>query len=206
MRSVRIALALGLIAVATALGVVLSRAPLTVAASNGIQARPDVTTIRSARVICQDGGTIPAGTTAVRISLSANVGPSIQLSVLSHLQRATSGSREAGWGTDETVTVPVSRIAQTIQESRLCLTLGPPAEWMQVNGERGRTSIGTHRTLLRFEYLRPSRRSWLSIASSVASRLGLARAAAGAWVAYVVVAGMIAVSALVARLLLRELS
>jgi hypothetical protein len=206
MRSVRYALAVGLVAVAAALGVVLSRAPLTVAASNGIPARPDVTIIRGARVICQDGGAIPASTTAVRISLSANVGPSIHLTVLSHLQPVTSGSREAGWGTTETVTVPVARVAQTIESARLCLTLGPTAELIQVNGARGRTSTGAHRTLLRFEYLLPGQRSWLSLASSVASRLGLARAAGGAWVAYVVVAGMIAVLVLASRLILRELS
>jgi hypothetical protein len=205
MRSTRFALAVGLIAVAAALGVVLSRPPLTVAGSNGIPAQPSVALLRHGRVICQTSPTLPAGTTAIRISLFANVGPSLHLRVLSGSKLVTSGARAAGWGTDATVTVPVSPIAHAVSPARICMTIGPTAETIQVNGERITTHAGAHRTLLRFEYLRPGQRSWLSIASDVAARLGLARAS-GAWVAYAALAAMIAVFALASRLILRELA
>jgi hypothetical protein len=204
MLRVRLALAVGLVAVAIALGLVLTSAPLTVAATNGVAARPDVATVRRSRVICQRGETVPAGTTSIRVSLSANVGPSIGLEVLVGGKLVTSGKREAGWGVDETVTVPVSRVAQTVSDTRICLNIGPLAEALQVNGEKAETTNGHRADLLRFEYLRPGSRSWLSGASALATHIGVTRGA-GAWVAYVALAAALAAAALASSMVLREL-
>jgi hypothetical protein len=201
---VRLALAAGLALTAVALGVVLSRPPLIVAGANGVPANLAVAYINGGETACQGGGTLPAGTEAIRVSLSANTGPRVSLSVLSGSTVVTEGERDAGWGIDETVSVPVRRVPATIRGARICTTIGPAAEAVQVNGARAGTSGGGHAILLRMEYLRPGPRSWLSLAASIARRMGIARAPGGAWVAYLAIAVMLAVCVLASRLLLRE--
>jgi hypothetical protein len=205
MLPVRLAVVVGLVAIAAMLGVVLSHAPLSVAGTNGVPAHLEITTIRKGGVICQAGGTLPEGTTAIRVSLSANVGPRVELSVFSGSRLIADGHREAGWGVTETVTVPVARMPLTVAATRVCTTIGPAAEAIDINGTKTGAGANSHTILLRIEYLRPSRSSWLSLASSLASGMGIAHAGGGAWVAYVAIAAMIAAAAIAVRVLLREL-
>jgi len=202
--SVRLALAAGLLATAAALGLVLSSSPVAVAGSDGVAAKLGVEHIYGSETSCQGGGTVPRGTTAVRVSLSANIGPQVSLEVLSGSTLVTEGKRSAGWGVDETVTVPVKRVPRTISDSRICITTGAVVEPLQVNGLPVKTAGGVI-VLLRFEYLRPSSSAWLSLVSAVAHRMGLAHAPDGTWVAYMLIGLMLAVSATAARLVLREL-
>jgi hypothetical protein len=204
MPSVRIALAAGLTVTAVALGIVLSRSPLAVAGSNGVPANLAVAHYFTSHTGCQAGGTLPQGTTAIRVSLSANVGPQVNLEALSGEKLVTTGERDAGWGVDETVTVPVRRVAGTVREARICLTTGPVVEPLQINGALARTPSGEV-ALLRMEYLRPSSVSWLSLVPSVAQRMGLAHAPGGTWVAYMLIILMVGVAGLATRLALREL-
>jgi hypothetical protein len=55
------------------------------------------------------------------------------------------------------------------------------------------------------EYLRPGRKSWWSLASSVAHHMGLGHAASGTWIVFLVLALMLTVVILASRLALREL-
>jgi hypothetical protein len=199
---VRLALAAGLLLAAVGLGVVLSRAPLTVVGSNEIPDHLAVAFIRGPDATCQPGGTLPQGTEAVRVSLSVNTGPSVALKVLSGSALITEGSRGAGWGIDESVTIPVRRVPRTIRGTRICMAIGPSVEGIQVNGARARLANGRAALLLRTEYLRPGPRSWLSLAASIAGRMGLDRAPSGAWVAYLAIVVMIAVAILASRLIL----
>src|SRR3984885_8866114 len=201
---VRLALAVGLVAVA--LGVVLSRSPLTVAGTNGVPAKIAVSFIRTAERTCQAGGTLPQGTRAIRVSLSANTGPKVAVKVYSGATLVTEGEHEAGWGVDETVTVPVTRVRRTISEAIVCTSVGVPVEPLQINGSTVRSSSGAVAAVLRLEYLRPGRRSWLSLASATAQAMGLDHAPNGAWGAYLVIAALLAMAALALRLLLRELT
>lgn len=202
--SVRLTLAAGLTLMCVALGVVLARAPLTVAGTNNVPANFAVTFIEGGRTSCQPGGTVPQGTTAIRVSLSVNIGPRVAVKVLAGSTLVTEGAREAGWGVDETVTVPVRRVPRTVRATRVCTTIGPAVEAIQVNGVRVRTQTG-QAIVLRMEYLRPGPSSWLSLASSVADHFGVAHAPSGSWVAYVVIAVMIALFAFTSRVALRGL-
>ncbi len=206
MLRVRLALAAGLAVTAAALGIVLSRPPLTaVAGSNGFPADPAVAFIRRGDVVnCQGSGTVPRGTEAIRVSLSANIGPRVSLKVLSGSTVVTEGERDAGWGADESVTVPVRRVPRSIPEAGICTTVGPVVEPIQINGAPVRTAGGRHALWLRMEYLRPGPRSWLSLVASIANRMGIAHAPSGAWVAYLTIAVMFAVGLLATRLVLRE--
>jgi hypothetical protein len=207
MPGVKIALAAGLVIAAAALGVVLSGMPLSAAASNGVPARSSVafTPTQSHDRNCGPGGTLPTGTQAIRVSLSANVGPRVAVEALSGPTVVTEGARDAGWGIDETVTVPVTRVPQTIHRARICTTVGRSVEPIQINGASVRVAGGAPEIALRMEYLRPGQSSWLSLAPSVARRMGIAHAPSGTFVAYLVIATMIAVSAVASRLVLREL-
>jgi Predicted membrane protein (DUF2142) len=197
----RLALAAGLTVMAAALGVVLSRPPLTVAGTNGVRLTADAP---SRAPTCQPGGTLPRGVTAIRLSLVANTGPSVSVRVVSGSTILTRGERASGWGVDETVTVPLEPVARAIPGVRVCVTLGPAAEVIYATGARVRTPAGAQVIRLRLEYLRPGSGSWLSLVPSIAHHMGLARAPSGTWVAYAVIAVMLAASALALRLVLRE--
>jgi hypothetical protein len=56
------------------------------------------------------------------------------------------------------------------------------------------------------EYLRPQPKSWWSLASSIAYRMGLGRAVGGTWIVFLALALTLAVALLALRLTLRELS
>jgi hypothetical protein len=204
MLRVRLGLAAGLAGTVLALALVLSRPPLVLGGSNGVAPNFAITFTRGSETICQPGRTLPAGTEAIRVSLSPNIGPKVDLKVFSGSKTITEGEREAGWGVDETVTVSVKRVAHTTRDTRICTKIGPAAEGVQVNGEH--VTVGGRQAIwLRMEYLRPGQRSWLSLGPSIASRMGLAHSPTGAWAGYAAIAVMIAVCGLASRLVLREL-
>jgi hypothetical protein len=206
--SVGAALTVGLVLVGIALVIVLSGSPLTVAGSNLIPANPEIASVKGGSSGCQPGGTVPAGTSAIRISASANTGPSVTLKVFSGPLLISQGSRAAGWGVSETVTVPVTRVPRTILGATLCTAFGPSIENIQLNGAVVKGAPGSHgagHVALRIEYLRAGPSSWWSLASGVAHRMGLGRAPGGGWVVFLLIALMLAVAALASRLALREL-
>jgi len=208
-RSVRVTLAVGLTLLVTAILVVLSGSPPTVVGTNSIHANRAVEYAKGGSSRCQPSGTIPGGTTAIRISASANTGPRVTLKALSGPLLITDGERDAGWGVDETVTVPVKRVPQTIPNAIICIAFGAAIEPIQINGATVQTRTGTGEiasaVLLRLEYLRPGNASWWSLASSVAGRMGRGHAPGGAWIVFLLIALMIAVATLASRLILREL-
>ncbi len=205
MLRVRLGLAAGLLGIAVALALVLARPPLVLAGSNEVAPKFAIEFTRGGETICQPGHTVPQGTEAIRVSLSPNIGPSVRLVVSSGSEVITEGERDPGWGVDETVLVSVKRVAHTAYNTRICTKIGPAVEGVQVNGERV-TVNGGQAIWLRMEYLRPGPSSWLSLGPSIASRMGLAHAPAGAWVGYMVIAVMIAVCGFASRLVLRELA
>lgn len=204
MLRVRLGLAAGLLGIVVALVLVLARPPLVLAGSNGVAPNFAITFTHGGETICQPGRTLPQGTEAIRVSLSPNIGPRVHLKVSSGSKVITEGERDPGWGVDETVIVSVKRVAHTAYNTRICTDIGPAVEGVQVNGERVKVG-GGEAIWLRMEYLRPGRSSWLSLAPSIATRMGLAHAPAGAWVGYLAIAVMLVVCGLASRLVLREL-
>jgi Predicted membrane protein (DUF2142) len=202
-RRVRAALAAGLATMAVALAVVLSGSPASVIATNGVSSARVAAFLRHAGSLgCQPVGTVPQGTDAIRVSLSANVGPSVSMAVLSASSVVTHGERPAGWGASYTVTVPVRPLARAIADARVCTTVGPVVEPLELYGTR--TPGSSRRPLLRMEYLGPGSRSWLSLIPSIAANAGIGHAPSGTWVAYLAVAIMVAAAALAVGLVLRQ--
>jgi hypothetical protein len=209
MRRVPLALAGGLACVVVALGLSLSEAPLTIAGTNGIKAHHDVGNTGGEITICQAGGTLPKGTSAIRVSLSANIGPLVTVKLTGAGRVLARGTRRAGWGISETVTVPIKRAPASVAGVTVCTTAGRSIENVEINGSVLKTidanGRSDHAIALRVEYLRTGHASWLSLASSVTRHLGLGRSPSGTWLAYLVMALMMAVAGLTSRLLLREL-
>jgi hypothetical protein len=211
MGSVRIALVLALALVAIALGVVLSGSPpiLTRAAPLA-----DFTKLSGAGGpvrLCQGGEVLPRGTSAVRISLEALIGPPVALTASSGGHVLAAGRRGAGWSTGS-VTIPVRPLAGSYSNVTVCAQLGQPRKQpVNVDGiptspaqaaHAGTQSAGGRMIV---EYLRPSDTSWWSLVRSVARRMGLGHAIHGAWVALLVAAMMGVLAGLMSWVLVREL-
>jgi hypothetical protein len=208
-RSVRIALSVGLALVAIAIGVLLTRSPVTVAGTNSVTAEPHVSFAPGGSTGCQQAGTVPQGTSGVRLSFSENTGPAVTVRLLSGGEIVTEGERPAGWGSDETVTVPVKRVTRTIPNARICVSFGEAVERVLVNGSLTSASRAPGNSpgivRLRIEYLRSGHSTWWSLASTIAHRMGFGHAPSGTWIVFLLIALAITTTALASRLLLREL-
>ena len=209
MCSVKVALAVGLALTALSAGVVLSHSPLVVAATNSIPADGIGEDARSGVPICQSNEILPAGTSAIRVSLATNTGPKLSLEALVGSRVITYGQRAAGWGTAETVTVHVKRVSHTTRDVNICITPGPILEPVEIQGAIVGTDTGESHTTptsrFRIEYLRSGHRSWWSLATSVARRLGLGHAPSGTWIVLLLLALMAVVTTMTSWTILREL-
>ena len=207
---VRAVLAIGLVLVAGAVGLVLSGSPVRILRTNSALLHAVLGSAHGGMTICQAGEAPPSGTSAVRLSLSAGIGPRVELVLLSGRHVLTRGTRGAGW-TGSDVTVPVRPIDHTDAPATVCFALGESREAMSMFGEPSAPSTAASSEgepfpgRLRIEYLGAGTRSWWSSALSVARRIGLGRAPSGTWVALLVASLMTVVVALASFLSVRDL-
>jgi hypothetical protein len=206
---IKVALVVGLVLIAVAFVVTLAHAPLTVARSGVATEHTVVITTKSAAA-CQARETLPRGTTALRVSLTAALGPRVTVKVLSGSRVITHGATPPGWS-DASVTVPVRPLPRTVAPVKVCFAM------TQMNGKvamRGtptdgalaaRSTQGPLPGRMGIEYLRPGDSSWWSQAAAVVRRLGLGRAASGTWNALLVMALVASVIALSSWLVVKEL-
>lgn len=212
MRSVKIVLAVGLTAVAIAIGLVLAHSPMSVAGTNrirGQQDEPIASTNRSAGY-CQAHEVLPRGSSAIRIWLDAAAGPRVRVVVSSGGREITDGVRGSNW-IGGSVTVPVRPLSRTVSGVTICVSFRLRDEIVVVQGHATSSTIAAHegRRALKgriwIEYLRPGTRSWASLAPEVARRMGLGRAGAGTWIVFAAFALLASVAVLASNLALREL-
>jgi hypothetical protein len=201
---VRAALAAGLALLAVAIAVRVSRPPLTVFATNSTKAEGTIANTQGNTTFCQGDETLPAGASAMRLSVSVNVGPKVTVTVLSGSQVLAKGVQAAGW-TGEQITVPIVPVPSTVTGASVCIAIGPAVESIGLTGVKAPHPTGEAPGKVRVEYLHPGNRTWLSMAGAVARRLGLGRSPSGTWIAFVPILLMLAALVLTARLVLREL-
>lgn len=203
----RIALLVGLALALIAVCLTLTRHPVGVTRANGVRTSREVAMLPSGASICQGGESLPRDTTAIRLSLFAYVGPSIELRVFSGTRTLTRGDRGAGW-TAGSVTIPVARQFQSASGVTVCATLGQTVRGVSVLGQESARETGASTAGRRLparmsiEYLRPRSASWWSSILPVARRMGLGRAPAGTWIAVLLAVLMLAASALACRIAL----
>ena len=212
MGSVKIALAAGLALLVVAIAVTLARSPMVLARKNGTPLKEErIAMTFDAATYCQGDELLPAGTTAIRLSLSAYTGPSVSVRVSAGGHAITGGTRGSGW-TGRVVTVPVRALARAVPATTVCASFRPHDEHIIVFGKTTPPASAAHdgphalAGRMWIEYLRPGSRTWASLAPSTARRLGLGRVAAGTWNALLVVELLAAIVGLASMLVLGELA
>jgi hypothetical protein len=260
MRAAGIVLIAGLLALAAALVLVLSGSPAVLAGTNGIEPAARLAAVPGSGSGCQARETLPAHTTAIRLSLEASSGPRVAIAVRAPAAGTagaggTAGSAGAaaavraagtagavgpivargqsapGW-LAKVVTVPLAPLDRAVRDVTVCFAFrganerisflgAPSARRVAASYSAGRPvgspaggaagglpgSPGGVRALpgrIAIEYLRAGSRSWWSLASSTARRMGLGRAWAGTWVAIAVACLMASAIAAGAWLIVRE--
>ena len=173
-----IVLAAGLVLIAAILGVTLARSPPTLAGTNRVPAESLIGLAERDVGACQTSETLPAGTSAIRLSLVSIIGPRVAVRVLSGGRVVTRGSTGAGWTSSE-VTVPVAPLARGVSPVTLCVQLSDLNGEVEFKGahtsapvavsERGERLHGR----LRVEYVRAGHSSWLSLISAIARHVSL---------------------------------
>ncbi len=210
MRSVAVALSVGLALLVVAIITILARSPLTVAGTNSVPETVNNELHKGNLSSCQPVGTFPKGTSAIRIAIEpTSAGPTVTAKVLSGTRVLTQGQLIDGWGSASSATVPVKPLAQTLKNAVICTTIGPATLPFKIRGTPARQSAANANKLqavvLHMEYMRPGPKSWWSLAPSIAYHMGLGRAASGTWIVYFTIVLMLAVAILAARLTLKEL-
>jgi hypothetical protein len=159
----------------------LSQSPAVLAGTNSIPAKTIVAATKGGIETCQDNELVPAGTTALRIWMTGNVKPAVRVEVLVGQQVVATGTQESGW-LGKVDTVPVTRVPRTIYDAQVCVTIDRAVEEIDLfGGPIPHPRRGEPAAEMRIEYLRPGQRSWWSLASSMAQRIGLGRAPSGTW-------------------------
>ncbi len=210
-RSVAVALAIGLTLLGVALIVVPTHSPYTLIGTNAIRGSDYIELEEKGKLeSCQSTGTIPRDTSAIRLGIEGlyfSPAVTIKISADSHLLREA--AHRPGGPSAPTVTVPVERLTHAVNAASICIAVGPAREPIRYYGAPKHSSIPhanqLQEAVLQMQYLRPGTKSWWSMTSSIAYHMGLGRAPSGTWIVFLVIALMLAVVFISARLTLEEL-
>ncbi len=208
---IKAALAGGLALIAVALVVTLAHAPATVTETTVPPATQFTATTLNGSGGCQRGELLPPDTTAIRLGLFAVTTPAVAVKVFAGPRVVTEGTLAPGWS-GEGATVPVDRVlARAVSPVTVCFTVTSVTGAVQMVGKTtppAEATVAEAKPLpgrISIEYMRPGRRSWWSLAVSVARRLGLGRAYGGTGNALLVMALAITVLTLSSWLVVRDL-
>jgi hypothetical protein len=207
---VKLVLAAGLLAIAAAIALTLSRAPSTVARANLPLTHTRLIETTQPAAACQAGEVLPAQTTAIRLGLSTNIGSRVTVQVFSGSHVVTTGERGPGWR-GASVAVPLRALSQAVPEAKVCFQLSDLNAMIKMLGVptgHATAAVAEGKALpgrMHIEYLRAGRASWWSMVTAVARRLGLGRATSGTWNALLVLGLATLLVALSTWLVNREL-
>lgn len=225
MSKFKVTLAASLVVMIAAIALVLTAAPPRVARANGPIASQGLGVTQNELTLCQSGETLPAGVTAIRVSIVAFIGSNMQVVLLHNGKVLTRGSRNPAWS-GSTATIPIKPVAQTVSNVETCFAWVPNSELLQIfgtpvtrahqnsaamifknNARNPGVPIGEGQLLrgrVQIEYLAPGSGSWWTRIGSVATHMGFGHFISGDAVALLALALMAAVGILTVRLALRE--
>ena len=206
---IRVAIAIGLALTIVAVSVSLARSPLVRAGTDGTPLPTEIGANAVPTTICQGEETLPAGTTAIRVSMLSLLGPKIKLVASAEGQTVTTGELGSGW-TGSVVAIPVHRVVGTHAHAKVCISLAKRQQLVNLRGANTKFSpaVTEGKQVLpgrmRFEYLRPDNKSWLSLALPTARRIGLT-VGGGGLIVVVPLMLLLSAAALTSWLLIRDL-
>lgn len=210
MKGTTLALLFSLALMAIAIVVTLSGSPVAVLGANSTFANGYLAETTASAQACQGGETLPAGTSMIRLTLTAEVGPPTRVYATSGGRPLTSGSVGSGW-TGGSVSIPVKRVAARVSGARVCFALDASKETVGIVGSPTAANVAARDRngailpgRIKVEYLSAAHSSWWSNTLNVARRIGLGHAPSGTWVVFLTIALMGALVAAASWLLLRE--
>ncbi len=204
-----IVLAVGLALTFVAVAVAASRSPLKLLSASSTTIEGGLGGLASGASFCQPGETLPAGTSAIRFPLSSAYGPAMSVEVRAAGALVTKGSRGGEWVGP--TAIAVGTVKRTVTDATVCLKVGTVTEGTSLSGGKAgkghRASLNGRPTgaATRIEYLRPGPKSWASLASSIAKRMGLGNASGGEWIVFLLIALMLAVIGIASGALISDL-
>ncbi len=206
---IKLAIAVGFALIAIGVGVGLARTPLVLAGSNGTPLSSEVGATSVPATVCQGEETVPAGTTAIRASMLSLLGPRAKLVARSGGRVVTTGEIGYGW-TGAIATIPVARVVGAHAHTQICITLAKRRQLVNLRGANTKVApavldgkqVLTGR--MRFDYLHPDSKPWISLIVPTARRIGLNVGGSGAIVLIPLLLLMTA-GALTSWLLVRDL-
>jgi hypothetical protein len=209
-RQAKVALGIGVAVLAVICAYTLTRSPPRV-----VRADPPPTSILTGLYgegeVCQGNEILPAGVSALRLSLAAYFGARIRLTAYAGSRLLLEGRRGPDW-TGTSVTVPVKPLSRSTSHVKICFDIAPNSESIFFFGRETPSSeaatvppSGRLSGRIGIEYLAASRGSWWSRLLTVARHMGLGRVFSGTWLVLVIAALMAAVGLLAVRVTLREL-
>lgn len=205
---IKVAIATGLALTAFAVGVSLARSPQVRAGSDGTPLPGEIGATYKPATLCQGAETIPAGTTAIHISILSLLGPRLELTARSHGRVVTTGELGYGW-TGSSATIPVRRVVGNHPRSEVCVSMAKRQQLVNFRGENTKFSPTTEdgRVLsgrLRLDYLREAGKSWWGLLRPTIRRMGLG-VGGGGWIVLLPLMALAAAAALASWLLARDL-
>jgi hypothetical protein len=206
---IRLTIAVCLIVTATCVGVAVARRPLVVAATDGTPLPGEIGETAVPTTVCQPEETIPEGTTAIRVSLLSLLGPRLKLVARAGGQAITTGELGYGW-TGAVIAIPVARVESTYKHATVCISMAKRQQLINLRGfdTKFAPAVTEGNEVLpgrmRFEYLRPDKSSWLSLARPTARLMGLT-VGGGGGIVFVPFLLLLSVAALSSWLLRRNL-
>jgi hypothetical protein len=209
-RAKLVVVSVGLAITAATLVVVLSESPPRVLATTSPATEEVAVSDVGYLAACQANETLPRGTTAIRISLAAFIGPPVKVTIVSHGHKIAAGGHESAWSGQD-VTVPLREVSRTVPAVTVCFATVPLRDELIAYGRRTGKATAAYTSTgaalpgrVSIEYLGAGGTSWLSLITTVARHMGLGRGWSGTWVALLVAMLTLAASALAYALLLRE--
>lgn len=208
---VAVVLVLGLLAIAIAGVVALSRSEPRRSGTNLISDVGFVIPLAPGQQLCEPGELLPGDTGALRLTADSGAypGPRLRASIIAPQGPVSSGELKPGWRSGA-VLIPLERVARTLPSATVCLQNAgsrgvlfggsTPASGFVIE-DAGKPLSGR----LRIEYMRPGSESWVALLPTLVHRFSLAKSDIvrhWAWIAVVVL--MALAVGLAARTVLRE--
>jgi len=186
-------LAVGALVLATAIAVALSHASVRRTGTNDVVISGIVDTLHGAHRLCQDGELLPAGTTALELTVTGRRRPALAVELLDPATGApvAAGTTDA-WG-EASATVRLRPRSVHERGVRVCVRLRTPGSGASAMlygepaaGEQSATDDGQRLGgRLRVDYVGTGSPSWASFAPTVVARIGRGHAWSGTSVALV---------------------
>lgn len=171
-------LALGLVGLVVAIAFTVNDKAQRLAGTNDVAPAQPAKVAGPSKTVCQ-ADPLYSDTAAVRVLALTNGQPTPALAVWANVgpsPRFMQGQLPAGWH-EGWIVIPTQRVAHEVPNATVCFQ-NRGANTVSIMGWNGAA---------RFEFLRPGKESWASLAPAIVSRFGLVKAGwEGSWTVWLV--------------------